>query len=297
MTKSIRTLFPNAYLTRELVHQQVIQIPMNGQQLTIPLEDLTEREQWLVQQLTHHADVQPFVPLSSFPPAWDAFILNQETTIPNSTSKFYIQWLYIQPHHIIIPDSHWLDIFQTVIPHVFGVMWLDPQTILIGTLTSEPFDLFHLMQEIEEPLSEELGELFNVFVGHRWPIQQFSYLIFQAEKEIFKQLVEMNQAFLTHLPAIHAWYAKKEWHNQVPLIEAIRQLIQLTNDEQELINAMWDASLNISKASKMLFIHRNTLNYRLDRFYSQTGYQLRHIDELTFVKSLFPQFRPQHLLD
>ncbi|UKI48833.1 MAG: helix-turn-helix domain-containing protein [Clostridium sp.] len=35
--------------------------------------------------------------------------------------------------------------------------------------------------------------------------------------------------------------------------------------------------MNVSKASKMLYLHRNTLIYKLDRFYEITGYDIRKI--------------------
>nr|WP_241393066.1 helix-turn-helix domain-containing protein [Clostridium tetanomorphum] len=39
------------------------------------------------------------------------------------------------------------------------------------------------------------------------------------------------------------------------------------------------SDLNISDAAKKLFIHRNTLIYRLDKIYKETGFDIRNFKE------------------
>ena len=53
-------------------------------------------------------------------------------------------------------------------------------------------------------------------------------------------------------------------------------ILLLSEDEvKELIEALWDAHGNVSKASQKLFLHRNTLQYRIDRFAEQTGLNVK----------------------
>nr|WP_223156077.1 helix-turn-helix domain-containing protein [Desemzia sp. C1] len=49
---------------------------------------------------------------------------------------------------------------------------------------------------------------------------------------------------------------------------------------KELILAMWKSQGNISVAAKSLYIHRNTLQYRIDRFHQASGLSLRNMDDL-----------------
>ena len=60
-------------------------------------------------------------------------------------------------------------------------------------------------------------------------------------------------------------------------------------DEETLttINKFFENSLNVSETSRQLFIHRNTLVYRLDKLQKSTGLDLRMFeDAITFKIAL-----------
>ena len=60
-------------------------------------------------------------------------------------------------------------------------------------------------------------------------------------------------------------------------------------DEETLptISKFFENSLNVSETSRQLYIHRNTLVYRLDKLQKSTGLDLRSFDDaLTFKIAL-----------
>ncbi len=66
-------------------------------------------------------------------------------------------------------------------------------------------------------------------------------------------------------------------------------------DEETLvtINKFFENSLNVSETSRQLYIHRNTLVYRLDKLQKSTGLDLRVFeDAITFKKRSRKMFRP-----
>ncbi|MEG0737102.1 MAG: helix-turn-helix domain-containing protein, partial [Longicatena sp.] len=101
------------------------------------------------------------------------------------------------------------------------------------------------------------------------------------EIEIFKTL--------ENYPRVHTF--KSSWlrHWIGPAIhssEIARNLKRNISNEDEdglLIQALWESRGNLSTASNQLFIHRNTLNYRIDRFKEKTGLNLRDYDDLLMV--------------
>ena len=52
----------------------------------------------------------------------------------------------------------------------------------------------------------------------------------------------------------------------------------------ETINKFFDNSLNVSETSRQLYIHRNTLVYRLDKVQKNTGLDLRVFDDAITLK-------------
>ena len=60
-------------------------------------------------------------------------------------------------------------------------------------------------------------------------------------------------------------------------------------DEETLqtINMFFDNSLNVSETARQLFVHRNTLVYRLEKLDKSTGLDIRKFDDaLTFKIAL-----------
>ena len=61
--------------------------------------------------------------------------------------------------------------------------------------------------------------------------------------------------------------------------------IDLLDDETIItIQKFFENNLNVSEASRQLFVHRNTLVYRLDKIYKLTGLDLRHFDDAIIFK-------------
>lgn len=59
---------------------------------------------------------------------------------------------------------------------------------------------------------------------------------------------------------------------------------KLDGDMVKTIDVFLKSGLNITDASKRLYIHRNTLIYRLDKIEKYTGYDLRNFNEAMFFK-------------
>ncbi|MCR5546416.1 MAG: helix-turn-helix domain-containing protein [Lachnospiraceae bacterium] len=58
----------------------------------------------------------------------------------------------------------------------------------------------------------------------------------------------------------------------------------LDNEMRSTIKVLFNNQLNIAETAKELFIHRNTLIYRLDKFQKMTGLDLRNFDDAIICK-------------
>ena len=77
----------------------------------------------------------------------------------------------------------------------------------------------------------------------------------------------------------------------IPLCKMfIKEIFDGKNPDEETlttINKFFENSLNVSETSRQLFIHRNTLVYRLDKLQKSTGLDLRVFeDAITFKIAL-----------
>lgn len=65
------------------------------------------------------------------------------------------------------------------------------------------------------------------------------------------------------------------------------KFIKFDNEMINTIDEFLDNGLNISEASKKLYIHRNTLIYRLDKIQKDTGYDIRDFRQATIFTIAF----------
>ena len=59
------------------------------------------------------------------------------------------------------------------------------------------------------------------------------------------------------------------------------------SDQQDTlftIQTFFDYNLNVSETSRQLFVHRNTLVYRLEKIHERTGLDLRDFDDAIVLK-------------
>ena len=62
---------------------------------------------------------------------------------------------------------------------------------------------------------------------------------------------------------------------------SLKEAFDLDQEIKEIIKTLWLNQGNITSTSKELYIHRNTLQYRLDKFYERYGLSLKEMKNLT----------------
>ena len=129
----------------------------------------------------------------------------------------------------------------------------------------------------------------KIFIGNVWKMSESIPGIYQAEKALFvTYLHESNkQTCLAFAPMVLWGFAQKKLDFS-PIPETLYQ--QMVQDEfSDLIEALWQERGTLTKAATRLFIHRNTLQYRIDRFGQLTGLSLKNMDALTLCHFLLMQ--------
>lgn len=64
------------------------------------------------------------------------------------------------------------------------------------------------------------------------------------------------------------------------IAQTILRRVDRVEESKQTIQALWKYQGNLTSTSQSLFIHRNTLNYRIDKFYETTSLNLRNLDDL-----------------
>ncbi len=126
-------------------------------------------------------------------------------------------------------------------------------------------------------IAKNIGELHNSFRQARRAIEIGR--IYREDETIYVYRCLLLERFLADIPAETALHYNNLLFN--------RSTTRLFSEEMlYTINMFFKKDLNLSDTARQLYIHRNTLVYRLDKVQKQIGLDLRHFEDAVTFKML-----------
>lgn len=108
-------------------------------------------------------------------------------------------------------------------------------------------------------------------------VNMYAYLSSDNLEDRIEDEVEIGKILIDYIP--HGIYNLKEALLRVSNIphkeKILNFILKYTGITQEFIKGFVMCDLNVSRASKEMFIHRNTMIYKLDKLSSVSGFDLR----------------------
>lgn len=179
------------------------------------------------------------------------------------TENFEQQNLWLETLH---KNMNALDCF--FVDHTMGVLVLSGEN---------PFELDSFIGLLDI-LDDDFGTTSSFYIGSKHSVSHSLPEVFYEEFQLFSnhKLRKRMQTFSEVLIAHRLAPSLKEH----PLTKEIINTLNLDSDMIQLIRTLWHTQGNISQAAVELFLHRNTLIYRIERLYQQTHLNLRDLNDL-----------------
>ncbi|MBE6137071.1 MAG: hypothetical protein E7176_01580 [Erysipelotrichaceae bacterium] len=92
----------------------------------------------------------------------------------------------------------------------------------------------------------------------------------KEEKEVALELIESLTSGMYDIKS--ALLSLDEIKNKSRILELI---LESSGIDAEFIRSFSENNLNVSQASKNMFIHRNTMNYKIEKLYELSGFDLK----------------------
>lgn len=278
-------LFPNSKIIHHIpenTRDYVISLEENTY-LQIPVEELSSRELALLETVTK-APVKVTTQISP----WQQY-LEQGGQCPVQLENIqFIHVCLIQKNNDF-NEQEWLEMMQEIFGDVLTSFSCFPKHYTIVRKANVETISTQDLQAIHATVEEDFAISMKIFIGNVWKMSEDISGIYQAEKALFvTYLHESNkQTCLAFSPMVLWGFAQKKLDFS-PIPETLYQ--QMIQDEfSDLIEALWQEHGTLTKAATRLFIHRNTLQYRIDRFGQLTGLALKNMDDLTLCHFLLMQ--------
>ena len=279
MKKTWKELFPDALLGEN--GQNTVPVTLNGEVIYLLESSLTERERFLIETL----NTQP--KKSSIPThPWLAY-LEGKGALPTPTAYIQCVHLAVFPKQEgVFQEKDWLEFVENLTVGTLAVFknFRHHYTLVVNpeVAPSLASTLFEVQSAIEDDFAVEL----QLFIGNRWATSSPVPLLYQAEKALFVEyLMHSHKRSSLEVAPVMLWAIANALVDIAPIADELILLLS-EDDVKELIEALWDAHGNVSKASQTLFLHRNTLQYRIDRFAEQTGLNVKDMNDLTLCHLL-----------
>lgn len=277
MTHSLLSLFPDGQIVSFVQRDDsYVYIPIeSGQWLQIPKSSLNNREKRIYEALK-----QPLHPDAVHP--WYEYVTNKKNSLPVEVQA--VQFIHLSIRSLSKDQSvqECLKTIAMLLPNCLSHFQFNEQQYVLVLKQSPFMDSYSLMQDIIETLEFDFNVRLHIFVGHIWKVEQVDSLpsFFQQEAALFQRYIQhATMQKIISFSSLLLWsYAQQA--APVSLLHYIKNEIEQHEQMKEIIHALWNEQLTLSKVASTLYIHRNTLHYRIEKFFEHTYLSLKVTDDL-----------------
>ncbi|TGA97109.1 hypothetical protein E4665_12855 [Sporolactobacillus shoreae] len=139
------------------------------------------------------------------------------------------------------------------------------------------------LRAIANTLENDFSVKTHFQLGLRYPLTPLIRDAYLEELSLFQH--QLAHSGLQEVSSVeHGFFSLIRSHiSKSAILSEVKAMVADDSGWVTIIRALWGNQGNISMAAKQLFMHRNTLQARMDKFFEQTGISLRRMDGLTIA--------------
>ena len=179
--------------------------------------------------------------------------------------------------------KEWEQIVKTTFPaavDLFSIAY--DQYILVETQVAENYSK-QVTEGIFLSLDNDFSTTTKVYLGNYSDKTRIK-AVFESERQLFQWCLAKNsqQRLFTFADEALLYYTRQLFQTS-PLTACLKESMSFDDEMKNIILTLWETQGNVSLSAKRLFLHRNTLQYRLDKFYDTYDLNLKKISDLLLV--------------
>ncbi|WBX80066.1 helix-turn-helix domain-containing protein [Virgibacillus salarius] len=253
----------------------------NGEKIGIAKQELSEKDGRLMRTF-----LTPYQgpPLTKKEKVWKQIIDQNFTEAPTSITSPY-RFVYFSMNKNQINPGVFKESIQTLFDYSVPIIWENEHE---GILIEEKPIIAEESISYEQIIDILMSDLYvniHFFVGpysknYKDAKHQYKSLLTYANRILTytdKSVISYKEA----IPHILVGFSDQAFREYIA--ETILQEFTDDTDLLQTIHTFLQCNLNVSVAAKDLYMHRNSLQYRLDKFIEKTGIDIRQFHQATTV--------------
>ena len=279
MTKTdLLEWFPQGRLqSNPNANENEVAIPISSNQwLLLKKSSLTQREQELISLLLEKESAFDGGP-------WYDYLVHNRGKMPQNVQK--IQFVHCHLFHYENETiGSWLEMMRTILPNRIADFQLSSQDYIFVLDQTRLVPVKDVLRDTLSAIEYDFSLTLTIQIGQIWPlIFEESYPErFQAENALFvKWWKQVQHSNVYSFSQLFLWGIGQKDFILPILTKKLHQLIESQDQLVDIIAALWENTAVVTKAAQQLYIHRNTLQYHIDKWEELTGLQLKDLTDLT----------------
>lgn len=253
-----------------------ISIEADGHFFHFPKESLSERELCLL-SLKAGETIKDRPNLT----AWEMYLLQGTGTLPDVLDHY--QFFYLDHHQILAEEL--IDLLVTLLTGVQVVVRISQTRTAFLLNPKAGVDVYQILKDVLPTVENDFGLALSAFLGNPWALGKNNQLkaFFEEENALFSAyLSQKGDRKLTYFSELMVWSLLVQLSLDA-IQDHFNQIFLQNKDVSDIVATLWLCQGNMVQTAQRLFIHRNSLQYKLDKLSAQSGLNLKNLDDLAFA--------------
>lgn len=276
----LKKTYPQSFYTWDsLAEPDYLTFSDTKEQLVIPTIELSDTEWALLKNIqqtyfnysvsTNRNQWYQFIFKNSEAPSFSCEIRLLQFILEDTENTSATDWLNNLSHMFNEPISHF---------------FVTPQLAFIIEKKEKNAYFVEEIEGILKTLENDFSIRAKGFIGNFLTSSPDLRAILLEEHQLFQSeqaSIRINQ--VSRFEDIALLYLTKETFQSSKQINYLKQQLELDEEMMAIISTLWKHQGNISSTAKELFMHRNTLRYRIDKFSEQSYLSLKSMNGLALA--------------
>ena len=282
--KNIREWFPHAEVTDQANPPAgYVAIPLRAHQwLLLKEEELTEREKQLISWLGGEEEVAPN--------PWYQYLIDGKGEVPQVIKKMQLVHCHLS-HSTAEGTASWLEMMQTLLPNFRATLQLSGQDYVLILDQDQSLPVADILKDTVSAMEYDFNIRLSILVGQVWTESKDGKVspVIRAEQAVFRAWIREGHQGVYRFSQLYLWGIEQADLDLIPIKARLHQLIESQDQLQDIIVSLWENGAVVTKAAQQLYLHRNSLQYKIDKWEELTGLQLKNLTDLALCYHLVLQ--------